>query len=161
VPELDADRARDEALQMAFPDADRVEPRDFYLTPAQHTEIEKLAKGPLEGDLVTVYAAFKGDASIGFAIFDTRTVRSQAATFLVILSPGGTVQGTEILAFHEPEEYLPTERWRDTLKGAALDDQLEVGRGIAAITGSTLSTRTVTAGVRRALAIWTVLLKGK
>ena len=56
---------------------------------------------------------------------------------------------------------MPTPRWRESMKGARLDDELEVGRGVAAVTGSTLSTRAVTSTVRLALAIWTVLLQGK
>jgi Na+-translocating ferredoxin:NAD+ oxidoreductase RnfG subunit len=153
--------ARDEALELAFPGADRVEARDFYLKPEQRAEIEKLAKSALDGDLVTLYVGFKGEAPMGYAAFDTRTVRTQAATFLVVVSPEGTVAGAQVLAFHEPEEYVPTERWRDSMKGAKLDDELEVGRSVAAITGSTLSTQAITAGVRRALALWTVLIKGK
>ena len=36
--------SRDEALRIAFPDADRVEPRDFFLTAEQRQEIEGRAQ---------------------------------------------------------------------------------------------------------------------
>ncbi len=151
--------ARDEALQLAFPDAERVEARDVVLTSAQHERIQKLAKAPLESSLVTLYVGWKAGAPIGYAVFDTHTVRTLPETFLVVISPGGTVAATHILAFHEPEEYLPARRWLDGFAGRKLEDELQIGRGVSSITGSTLSSRAVTAGIRRALAIWTVLVE--
>ena len=45
--------------------------------------------------------------------------------------------------------------------GTTLSSELRVGRGIAGITGSTLTSEAVTGGMRRALAIYAVLLKGQ
>jgi len=153
--------ARDEALALAFPGVDRIEPRDVVLTQEQHDRIEKIAKAPLDTSLVTIYVGWRQDAPVGYAIFDTAVVRTFPQTFMVVITPGGTVQATHILAFHEPEDYLPTGRWLDTFKGANLDDELQVGRSVAAITGSTLSTRAVTSGIRRTLSIWSVVIGGQ
>lgn len=153
--------AREEALQLAFPGMDKVETRDVYLTPEQHDRIEKLAKAPLDTSLITLYVGWRAGAPAAYALFDTHTVRTFPETFLVVISPEGTVQATHVLAFHEPEEYLPTARWLGTFKDRKLEDDLQVGRGVSAITGSTLSTRAVTSGIRRALAIWTVVAGGK
>lgn len=153
--------ARDEALKLAFPDAERVEARDIVLTAEQHERIEKLAAARLDSDLVTVYVGWKGDHPVAYAIFDTHTVRTFPETFLVVLTADGAVSAAHILAFHEPEEYMPTDRWLERFKGARLSEDLQVGRAVAAITGSTLSTRAVTSGIRRVLAIWDVAIGGK
>jgi hypothetical protein len=153
--------ARDEALALAFPDAERVEARDVVLTTEQHDRIEKLAKAPLDTSLITIYVGWRGGSPAAYAIFDTHVVRTFPETFLVVITPEGKVQATCVLAFHEPEEYLPTPRWLDTFKGAVLDDELQVGRHVSAISGSTLSTRAVTSGIRRALAIWNVVIGSK
>lgn len=153
--------ARKEALELAFPEADRIETRDFILSKEQHDRVEKLSRAPLDSDLVTVYVGWKTDAPTAYAIFDTHTVRTYPETFLVVISTKGEVQATHVLAFHEPEEYLPTRRWMDLFQGRRLDDELQLGRGIAGISGSTLSTRAVTSGIRRALAIWQVVLGGQ
>lgn len=153
--------ARDEALQLALPGADRVEGRDIVLTEEQHDRIQKMARAPLESSLVTFYVGWKDGAPTGYAMFDTNTVRTYPETFVVVLGPDGSVQATHLVAFHEPEEYMPTTHWMDTFKGRRLGDDLEVGRGVAAITGSTLSTRAVTSGIRRVLAIWDVAIGGK
>lgn len=153
--------ARDEALALAFPGTERVEARDIVLTQEQRDRIQKLATAPLETSLVTIYVGWRGGAPAGYAIFDTHTVRTHPETFLVVISPQGKVEASHVLAFHEPEEYLPSARWLERFKGAELTDDLQVGRGVAAITGSTLSTRAVTSGIRRALAIWAVVIGGK
>lgn len=152
--------ARDEALKLAFPDADRVTPKDFFLTGEQRGAIETQAKSKLESDLVTVYAGYHGDQVIGYAVFDTHVVRTLPETFLVVLSPAGAVTATYLLAFYEPTEYAPPERWLAQFHDATLSDELRVGRGIVGITNSTLTSEAVTGGIRRALAIHAVLLKG-
>lgn len=153
--------ARDEALQQAFPDAERVEARDIVLTDEQHDRIQKMARTPLDSSLVTFYVGWKNGAPTGYAMFDTNTVRTYPETFVIVIGVDGTVQSTYLVAFHEPPEYMPTQRWLDTFQGRKELDDLEVGRGVAAISGSTLSTRAVTAGVRRALATWDVTIGGK
>jgi hypothetical protein len=152
--------AREEALALAFPGADRVEPRDIVLTDEQKSRIEKLARAPLDSSLVTLYVGWQGGTATRYAIFDTHQVRTFPETFLVVLSASGEVLDTQILAFHEPEEYKPPQRWLDRFAKRRLDDDLQVGRGVVGITGQTLSTRAVTSGIRRALAIWQVLVGG-
>jgi len=152
--------ARDEALRLAFPDADRTEARDFFLTPGQRAEIEKRARAKLDTDLVTVYLGYRGASLVGYAVFDTHIVRTLPETFLVVLRPEGTVAAVHLLAFYEPLEYAPPERWLKNFSGKASSEELELGRGIAAISGSTLTSRAVAAGVRRALAIYAVLIRG-
>jgi len=150
--------SRDEALHLAFPEADRTEARDFFLTPEQRQSIQKMARSELDSDLVTVYFGYAGERVLGYAIFDTHVVRTLPETFLTVLSPSGAVTATYVVAFHEPLEYLPSERWLKQVDGKSAGDDLQVGQGIAAITGSTLSSNAVMGGVRRALAIHAVLL---
>ena len=152
--------AREEAMHLAFPGATRVEPRDFFLTTEQKHQIEERSKSRVESDLLTVYSGYQGERLIGWAILDTHVVRTLPETFLVVLSPDGAVAATHVLAFYEPLEYLPSDRWLEQFRGKETDDDLNVGRGIAAITGSTLTSHAVAGGIRRALAIHAVLLGG-
>lgn len=46
--------ARDEALKLAFPDADRVAPKDVFLTRERRDAIETQAKSKLDSDLITL-----------------------------------------------------------------------------------------------------------
>jgi len=149
---------RSDMLDIAFPRADSVQVRDHFLSAEQRASIERLAIAALDSDLVTVYEAYADGRILGFAILDTHVVRTLPETFLVVLSPEGAVTATHILAFHEPLEYMPSTRWLALLENRTLHDDLRLGRDIAGITGSTLSSRAVLGGVRRALAIYAVLL---
>src|SRR5262249_29828287 len=131
--------SRDEALKLAFPDAERERPKDFSRPAAQRAAIEAQAKSSLDSDLVTVYVGSRAGIPSGYAIFDTHVVRTLPETFLVVLSPDGKVAATHLLAFYEPSEYGPPARWLTQFQGAALSDELRVGRAIAGITRPTLT----------------------
>jgi hypothetical protein len=148
-------------MNLAFPDADRTQARDFFLDDRQRAAIEARAQAPLDSDLVTIYEGRAGETLLGYAIVDTHLVRTLPETLLIVLTPEGSLAATHVAAFHEPTEYLPQERWRRNLVGKRLSEDLRVGRGVAAITGATLSSRAVVASVRRALAIYAVLIGGE
>jgi hypothetical protein len=150
--------AKDEALALAFPDAERVEERVFILTDAQKAEVERRARAPLATQLWTIHVGWKGDQVLGYAIIDSHVVRTLPETFMVVIEPTGALRRVEVLAFHEPPEYLPTDRWIDQFDGRRLDDDLKLGAGIQGITGATLSAQAMTGGVRRALALFAVLI---
>jgi hypothetical protein len=149
--------AKDEALALAFPGADRVEDRTFILTDEQKQTVEKRARAPIESQLWTVYVGWHGDELLGYAVIDTHVVRTLPETVMVVLTAAGEVRRTEVLAFYEPPEYAPTERWTKQFDGRHLDDDMKLGAGIQGITGATLSATAMTAGVRRVLALYGVL----
>jgi hypothetical protein len=151
--------AKDEALALAFPGAERVENRIFILTDAQKAEVEKLGRARLESQLWTIHVGWRGGAVVGYAIIDTHVVRTLPETFMVVIDPAGKVERVEILAFHEPQEYRPTARWMEQFRERVLDEQLKLRAGIQGITGATLTATAMTAGVRRALALYEVLVR--
>jgi FMN-binding protein len=151
--------AKDEALALAFPEAEHVEPRVVILTDAQKSAIEKLARTSLDSQLWTVYLGWRGTELLGSAVIDSHVVRTLPETSMVVMAPDGRVRRVEILAFHEPLEYLPTRRWMDQFAERALDDDLRLRAGIQGITGATLSATAMTAGVRRVLALRAVLVR--
>ena len=151
--------SRSEALELAFPDALRVESRTFVLTDEQAERIEALAKAPLDSRLVTVYTGVGEEGVLGHAFLDIHEVRTMAEALLVVLSPRGEVRNLRLLAFHEPEEYAPSPRWLEQFESRSLSARLRVGADIHGIAGSTLTSRAVTRAVRRAGALYEVLLR--
>jgi Na+-translocating ferredoxin:NAD+ oxidoreductase RnfG subunit len=65
----------------------------------------------------------------------------------------GTVKRVEVVAFLEPPEYMPSERWYQQFEGQQLDEDLTLDRDIHAVTGATLTAKATTAAVRRMIAI--------
>ena len=148
-----------EALALAFPDADRVERETFILDSSQAGRIEKLSRSRLESKLVTFYTAYKGEQVLGYAHIDVHTVRTLPEGFLVVLDPEGGVRSLRVLAFYEPLDYLPTERWYGQFEGKTGAAPLRVGHDVHGVVGATLSARAATQGVRRALAYYDVLIR--
>ena len=148
---------REESLARAFPPPAAVERRTFILTPDQREKASRLARAKVESSFVVAYVARKAGVLLGTAYFDTHPVRTQTETLLVTVRPDGAVGAVEVVAFNEPEDYLPRPAWRKLLEGRRLDDELAVGRGLAHVTGATLTTRAIAEAVRRVLAVHAVL----
>ena len=153
--------SKSEALDSAFPGADRVDSRTIVLDDEQASAIESLAKAKLETKLITVYTGVKEGVIVGYAFIDIHNVRTLPEAFLIVLSPEGAIESLTVLAFYEPEEYLPSKGWLAQFDRRVLDDQLRLSGEIHGIAGSTLSARAVTDGVRRSLAIFELLVKAE
>ncbi len=153
--------AKNEALALAFPDADKIQAKSFFLTDEEKSRVEDLAKAPLETKLVTVQIGEKGGAPMGYAFLDTQLVRTLPETLLVLVSPEGTVAKLLLLAFYEPPEYEAPARWLEQFDGRTLGPDLRVEREIHGIAGATLTANAVTAAVRRSLALYRVLIEKK
>lgn len=149
--------AQDEALAQAFPGAASVQRKTFVLDKQQHHRAELLAKAKIDSSLVTFYIGRENSGISGFAIIDTHTVRTHTETIMVVLTPAGEVRKTVVLAFHEPSEYLASERWLKQFEGSRSPAAGQIGQDIAGIVGSTLTSQAIAAGVRRALALYAVL----
>jgi len=149
--------SRSEAVAWAFPDADHVEEQAHVLSEAQVRRVEALARAPVTTRIVKLYTGWRDGAVTGYALIDIHTVRTLPEAFLVVLTPEGAVRSLRVLAFHEPPEYLPAERWLEQFHGRRVADDLDVGGAIHGIAGSTLSSRAVSGAVRRSLALRQVL----
>jgi hypothetical protein len=134
--------AKDEqAVRALFPGADRIEARDVILTDEMVARIERLARAKVKERLVTFYVARAGSAPKGYAVIHSHVVRTKRETFAIAFEPDGRIRKISILAFLEPEEYKPPERWLAQFEGKGPEDRLAVGQDIAPITGATLTAR--------------------
>jgi Na+-translocating ferredoxin:NAD+ oxidoreductase RnfG subunit len=152
-------QSRSQALEAAFPDAERIEDETFVLSDAQVERIQAIAQAPIDSKLVKIYTGIREGRVIGHAVIDVHNVRTMPEAFMVVLTPEGSVRSVRVLAFHEPLEYLPNERWYGQFDEKSLDSPLRVGGDIHAVVGATLSARATTQGVRRALAYYRVLVQ--
>jgi hypothetical protein len=134
--------AKDEAvIRSVFADADRVEPRDVILTDDLVARIERLGRARVKERLVTFYTARKGGAVAGYAVIHSHVVRTKRETFLIAFEPDGRIRRISVLAFLEPQEYKPSDRWLRQFEGKGASDRLAIGDDIAPITGATLTAR--------------------
>lgn len=146
----------DEALALAFPKCD-VKRETVYLTDAQKQRVGQLAGSELDGSIARPWTARRDGRVIGTAYLDTHKVRTLKETLFVVVDPEGRVVRTEVLAFAEPQEYLPRATWYEKFQGRALDEELRVKRAIRPVTGASLTVSATTDAVRRVLALHKVL----
>jgi hypothetical protein len=151
--------SQEEALRLAFPDAEAIEDETFVLTAEQAERIGEIARSPLETKLVKIYRAVRDGSVIGYATIDVHNVRTMPEAFMVVLTPEGSVRSVRVLAFYEPLDYLPTGRWYEQFDDKSLASPLRLGGDIHGVVGATLSARATTSGVRRALAFYRVLVR--
>ena len=149
--------SREQALARAFPPPANVERKTFFLTEAERERASRDARSKVESRLVIAYLARDPKGPVGTGYFETHIVRTMPQTLLVTVRPDGTLQGVEVIAFGEPEDYLPRRNWLKAFVGRRLDDELVVGRSLAHVTGATLTTRTIAEAVRRVLAVHAIV----
>ncbi len=146
--------SKNEALELAFPDADRVDRQSLVLDEAQVDAVQNRAKSELGSRIITLYTGWKGGQVQGYAFIDVHTVRTLPEAFLVVITPEGEIRSLRVLAFYEPPDYLPSDRWLRQFENRSLEPALRIGGHIHGIAGSTLSSHAVTGGVRRSLALF-------
>ncbi|MGD8377959.1 MAG: FMN-binding protein [Acidobacteriota bacterium] len=149
---------QEEALEVAFPGC-AVERIVAFLDPDQVRRIEELGGTAMDTRMVVQYRATREGALVGTAYFDAHRVRTLPETIMVVVGPDDRVLRIDVLSFDEPPDYLPRPRWFEQFQGRELDPELSLDRGIRGVTGATLSSRAVTAAVRRILAAHRVLLE--
>jgi Na+-translocating ferredoxin:NAD+ oxidoreductase RnfG subunit len=151
---------REEALSAAFPVA-QIKSDVVFLTDAEKEEIEKSSDSAVTTSLVARYRAMSNGKEIGRAYLDTHVVRTKKESLLVMLNADGTLKRVEVVAFLEPPEYKPSERWYKQFEGKSQTSKFRLNSDIHAVTGATLTGKATTEAVRRVIAIDTLLQKRK
>lgn len=151
-------KTQQEALQHAFPESDSVERKVLFLSDEYVDRIQKTAKAKLASKIVTYYVAQKNDTTLGYAFFESTIVRTKPATFMAVINPDSSLKLVDILAFHEPIDYLPRHNWFDLFVGKILSPKLWPKRDIYNVTGATLTVQAITFGVRKMLAIFEIAI---
>lgn len=148
--------APQESLALAFPGA-RIQRQEHFLTDAQAQKVKALAGVELSGLWWVAYEAHREGRIAGVAFFDTHRVRTLNGTAMVAVNADGTLRRVEVVAFREPQEYLPKDAWMRQLDGKRLDENLSLKRAIRPLSGATLTATAMVEASRRGLALYQVI----
>lgn len=149
--------SRESALALAFGQGAEVASQELFLSEAAQAEAARRAGSSIETRLVQRYEGRESGRLLGHAYFETHQVRTLPETLMVVVGPDGIVTAVHVLAFHEPEAYLPHQGFLQQFTDRALDGELSLRTGIQGIAGSTFTANAVTAAVRRVLAVHAVV----
>jgi Na+-translocating ferredoxin:NAD+ oxidoreductase RnfG subunit len=104
-------------------------------------------------DSAKVYRISRDGALLGFAQVRNVKGKDQPITYLVATDSADALRDIDILVYREPRGgEVAYEPWRKQFRGKKTDAPLQVGKDIKNISGATISSNSVTRGVRQALA---------
>jgi len=149
----------DEVIHASFPKSTKMAKHSIILSKKQFSQIQQKAKAKVTTKVYRYYTLSNSGKTIGYAILGFRKVRTKKATVLYGFDMKGTLIFTEIMAFGEPPEFIPSSIWMGQLQKKSASSQLTVGKDIPTISGATLSARSLTNGARVARAIYEIVLK--
>jgi Na+-translocating ferredoxin:NAD+ oxidoreductase RnfG subunit len=152
--------SKNEAMELAFGKGTPVEPLSLFPDENQTAKIQQDAKVKLDSGLFTFYVGKDQGKILGYAAIETVTVRTKPETLLIVLTAEGELRNVYTLAFHEPPEYQPPERWFEQLYKRSLAD-MDFNKGVDGISGATLSTRAAINSIRKVMAIYQIMVKNK
>ena len=107
----------------------------------------------LKVDTASVLRVSKGGNLLGFARVRNVKGKDQPITFLVAIDSQDVLKDVDILVYREPYGgEVAYEPWRKQFRGKSATAPLVVGNDIKNISGATISSHSVTLGVRQTLA---------
>lgn len=149
----------DSVIHASFPKSTKMEKHSLILTKKQFSQIQQKAKAKVDTKVYRYYILSNKGKTIGYAILEFRKVRTKKATVIYGFDMKGTLKFTEILAFGEAPEWIPSKTWMSQLQNKSPKAALHIGKDIPTISGATLSARCLSEGARVARAIYMIVLK--
>jgi hypothetical protein len=147
-----------EHLRGVFGDSASVTPAWIVLADSEIASVGKTSRSPFPDDTLRIFVCRSADTVAGYGIVDNVMGKSRFITYLLILRPGGDVAGLEILVYRESHGgEISNGAFRRQFTGLRTGDPMVPGRDIRLISGATISSRSVTAGVSRLLAAFALV----
>jgi Na+-translocating ferredoxin:NAD+ oxidoreductase RnfG subunit len=144
--------SRDEALAEALPGAGEVRVLGFELTPEEAKAVETRLGWPLAERRYDLFVGRRAGETSGMAFILDEVGKYYPITFVVGLGPAGSIERVAVMVYRERVGVdVRRQRFLKQFRGKGPGDPLAVNRDIVHLTGATISSWAVTAGVRRAV----------
>jgi Na+-translocating ferredoxin:NAD+ oxidoreductase RnfG subunit len=152
----------DQALRQIYPDAAEFKKEIVNLSDQQQQAIAKKAQVSFDGGhmvQLTMYTAYADAQVIGHALEDIVIGKWGPIHYLVGISPQGAVVQTVVLDYQEIRgRPIAKKRFLKQYTGKSINDPLQLKKDIDGITGATISSRSMTDGVRKLLHAFDVIM---
>jgi Na+-translocating ferredoxin:NAD+ oxidoreductase RnfG subunit len=153
-------QTEDQALKKMMPDADRFDTKEITLTADQQLQAEQITGKRLSDSHLRYNMATKGADIIGYAFPIEVIGKERLITLLIGVTKEGTIIAVEVLIYRESQgSEIRYPCFMAQFLGKKKKDPLRMGDDIQSISGATLSSRGVTYGVKKALALFHVIPK--
>jgi hypothetical protein len=150
----------EQAQQAAFPTATRFVESHAVFRPQDIAAIEQKSGQKIRSRGEQIWKAQAGTRTLGFFILDYVVGKHLVIDYGIALDPVGVIIQVEILEYRESYGgEIANPEWLGQFIGKSSRDPLEIDHDIRNISGATLSSRHLTEGIKRVLAIHDTLLR--
>lgn len=146
----------EETIKKYYPGCSMKE-ENIFLTEEQSKEVELTYTQPLKTKLFNRRIIACKTAK-HFIYLDSEIVRTQPQVIMITISDNDSLEKVDVLAFNEPEEYIPHRKWYETFDNKT-NKHLMIDKDISHISGATLTTRSTITSVNKILALHPVWQK--
>jgi H+/Na+-translocating ferredoxin:NAD+ oxidoreductase subunit G len=154
VGSIDVYLTEEQALKILFPQAQKITLEELRLTPEQKARIEERIGWKFPEESFRAYKAESKGTVDGYAVIQETIGKHRPITYMVGITPDGRVFGVEILIYRESKgSEVRRKRFNSQYEGKTALDPIRINKDIINITGATMSVRSVSAGVKRALVL--------
>ena len=144
----------EEAVKLMFPQSQRVRKEALHLSQDQKALVESRIGWKFPEEAFEVYIGETGATVDGYAMIQNTIGKHKAMTYMVGVDKKGHVSNVELLVFREARgSEVRTKRFNAQYEGKNVSDPVRINRDIINISGATMSVRSMTAGVKRALVL--------
>ena len=149
-----------DAQKLAFPAADQFVEAHIVYRPSDIAAIERLSGQKVQTRGEQVWRAQSAGRLVGYFILDYVIGKHLAIDYAVALEPNGRIRRVDILQYRESYGgEIANGDWLAQFAGKTSHDPPEFEKNIRNISGATLSSRHLTDGIRRVLAIYDTCLR--
>jgi Na+-translocating ferredoxin:NAD+ oxidoreductase RnfG subunit len=154
IGSIDVYLTEEQALKLLFPKSQRVRAEELRLTPDQKTRIQERIGWKFPEETFRAFKAETNGTVDGYAVIQETIGKHRPITYMVGVTPKGKVSDIEILVYRESKgSEVRMKRFNYQYEGKTALDPIRINKDIINITGATMSVRSVSAGVKRALVL--------
>lgn len=140
-------------LKEFFRDSERVSYVKVKTAAAKSALEDRLGYVPKKATYI-VFVAKTGEAVDGYAVIDEEMGQHEPITFGVKLDASGAVERLEVMVYREGYgDEIREGRFRRQFEKKGAGDAIRFGEDVVAISGATISSKSMAIGVRRAVAL--------
>lgn len=125
---------------------------EFTVSKELKKKINKFSYSKYISDELLIWVISQKDSLIAFAVIDQAFGKKKYFTYIAFISQNGDVEKVKIIKYLESKGRGVTKKnWLDQFTGKKKDSYLHLDKEISALTGATLSSRSLTNGIKKIL----------
>jgi hypothetical protein len=144
----------EEAVKIMFPTSERTRKAVIRLSQEKKDAIEQRIGWKFPEESFEVHIGETGDKIDGYAMVHNTIGKHKHMTYMVGVDSRGACTDVELLVFREARgSEVRRKRFNAQYEGKTVFDPIRINKDIVNISGATMSVRSISAGVKRALVL--------